>query len=146
MKHLQFLTVLLFIAITHSGFAQQQDRLIGEWIGTDNAWDRGGFIFEASHYAYIKVNKVLNGGENYNIKGVMCEMKYEVDSTKSPIWLDLVIYKKDTHKEIQRMKGILRFISNNKIEIRIGDDRFDHFRTKDEKDDGTAMTLTKVEK
>jgi len=70
------------------------------------------------------------GGPFYKLNdGQPGTCKYEIDYSKNPIWLDVVVFPKGQNKEIGRMKGIVRFVSSNKMEWRInpGGERFTNF-------------------
>jgi len=51
------------------------------------------------------------------INGIKAELKYEVDFAKNPIWIDLIAIEKETKIEKGRIKGILKYINENNIEI-----------------------------
>ena len=64
----------------------------------------------------------MDGGNDLEIDGHKAELKYEIDYSKSPIWLDLitVVYGKDGQIGEGRLKGIVKFLTDKKIEYRIG--------------------------
>jgi hypothetical protein len=77
--------------------------------------------------------------------GVKGECKYEIDYSKNPIWFDVVIYEQGKTEEMGRIKGIIQFITDNKMQYRMtlsfGGDRFDKFDTEDKQ---STIVLDKV--
>ena len=61
-------------------------------------------------------------------------MKYEDDLTKNPIWIDLIAIEKETKIEKGRIKGILKYINDNNLEILLNfnGDRYDNFEKENE--------------
>jgi hypothetical protein len=107
------------------------ERHIGEWKGTDNSGKLASLILDKSnHGVFVIDNQVI-------------ECKYEIDYSKNPLWLDLVLYEQAKTQEIDRMKGIVRFITDNKIEYRVNftGERFDKF---DPEDKENTIVLDKV--
>ncbi len=76
------------------------------------------------------------------MQGKQAEWKYEIYS-KNPHWLDIVIYEKGKRIETGRLKGIVRFITDNNIEYRLSfdDNRFDNF---DADDKVNTIVLDKI--
>ncbi len=107
-------------------------RLIGEWKGTDKG-QTGSLVLDKSNHAIFVLENQVIGGKDYEVNGIKSECKYEIDYSKNPIWLDIVIYESGTTKEKGRLKGIVRFITDTKIEYRISLDgnRFDKFDSED---------------
>ena len=64
----------------------------------------------------------MDGGNDLEIDGHKAELKCEIDYSKSAIWLDLitVVYGKDGQIGEGRLKGIVKFLTDKKIEYRIG--------------------------
>jgi len=144
MKTLQRIGLLFLITITvlFVKCSDNNKRLIGEWKGSDNE-QVGSMILDNTNHAVIVVGNQVMGGKDFEINGVKAECKYVVDFTKDPIWLDIVIYEVGKTEEISRMKGIVKFITDNKIEYRLNfeGDRFDKF---DPEDTENTMVLDRV--
>lgn len=141
-KHLTKILLIVFIIILQN-CSYITDKHIGEWKGTDKGKTSSLILDENNHATLISENSVL-GGEEFEIEGIKATMKYEIDYSKKPIWLDLVFYEQGKPKEKGRMKGIVRFITNNKIEYRLAfsGDRYDNF---DSDDKENTIVLDKIE-
>ena len=121
----------------------QSKKHIGEWKGTDEKGKVGSLILnESSHVILVMGNQVI-GGKDFEIDGIKAECKYEINYKKDPIWLDIVFSKEGA--ESGRMKGIIRFISDTKMEYRLSFDtsRFEKF---DPTDKLNTIVLDKVAK
>jgi hypothetical protein len=125
------------------GCANKSDRIIGEW--KDNAQQGKSFVFDRTHHATMILENEVIGGKDLVGKHHNAELKYEVNYNHDPYWLDLVVYEAGTTNELARIKGIFRFISNNKMELRMnmdpGGNRFSEF---DRHDEDNTVVLDKV--
>lgn len=118
--------------------------IVGEWKGTDNSGRTMSLVFDKDHSVMMKSNGETMGGKDYMVNGHKLEIKYEIDETKDPMWLDLVFYEDGKKSEGNSAKGIFKYLSDNKIELRSGfakPDRFDKF---DETDKDNTMILERV--
>jgi hypothetical protein len=122
------------------------ERHIGEWSGASTG-DDGSFVLREDHSAVLILGKHRIGGEVFKFHGTEGVFKYEIDYTKDPVWLDFVVLEKGTNKELLRMKSIIRFISDNRMEWRINllnpTERFLEF---DPKNGSNTLILNKVKK
>ncbi|NOQ35203.1 MAG: hypothetical protein GQ569_04830 [Methylococcaceae bacterium] len=87
-----------------------QEKIIGKWTGTDHQGQTASFIFYKDKKA-----EMIQG--EYSTKGDA--ITWEIDDTKNPMYLDLIATKVS---EVRRLPLIFRFISDIKIELRMGDD------------------------
>ena len=119
------------------------ERHIGEWKGTDNSGKLTSLILDKSNHAVLVFGNQVIGGKEFELKKIKAECKYDIDYSKNPIWLDLVIYEQGKTQELGRLKGIVRFITDNKIEYRLNfaGERFDKF---DPEDKESTIVLDKV--
>jgi hypothetical protein len=131
-KPFQFFLLFAVIFILES-CSNPNERHFGEWKGTDNSGKSASLILDKSNHAVLVQENQVIGGNEFEINGIKGECKYEIDYTKNPIWLDLVIYEQGKAQEIGRLKGIIRFITEDKIEYRVNFDgeRFDKFDSDD---------------
>jgi hypothetical protein len=135
-KKINRINSLLLIAVIFifESCSHPNERHIGEWKNIDKD-ETTSLILDKSNHAILMVNNTVLGGKGFEIKGVKTEVKYEIDYSKSPIWLDLVFYVQGEFQEKGRVKGIIQFITDNKILYRISlnlpDKRFDKFDTED---------------
>jgi hypothetical protein len=79
------------------------------------------FQFSADSTAQILDDSIpVLGGPGYFLNdGKPGVCKYEIDYSKQPIWLDLVVYEKGQSVERGRIKGIVRFPSSNRMDLRM---------------------------
>lgn len=135
MKKIKSLLPILLIFIFHS-CSNSKDKLIGEWHGVTDTGESTTIIMDENDHFFLVIGNYVIGGDNYlNLEGKPLECKYEIDYSKNPIWLDIISYEKSTSKEIYRLRGIVRFISENKIEIRLNNEgnRYNSFDPEDNK-------------
>jgi hypothetical protein len=143
MKKYILLAASLLVIITgcNTPSAKTTDKIIGEWKGMDKGMQVS-FIFDKSNNAkFIQGNNVIGGGE-FVKNGKKLELKYEIDYSNKPIWLDLVVYEKGANVEMGRKKGIVRFLSDNKIEYIIN---FSDTSRPDLNEKESSIVLTKVQ-
>jgi hypothetical protein len=132
----------LSVILTLGACSGPSSKLVGEWKGNDNRGKKNVVIFKNDNIAeWISENTIL-GGEHFEIEGEKAELKYEVDYSKDPIWLDLVIYRNGIPLEDKRIKGIVRFPSDTRMEWRIGMEN--RYITFDSRDMNSTMLLDKV--
>jgi hypothetical protein len=139
---LLLLPLLLFLPACQS----KTERHIGEWSGAGTG-DEGSFILREDHTATLTLGRHKIGGEVFKFRDTEGVFKYEIDYTKDPIWLDFVVLEKGTNKELLRMKSIIRFISDTRMEWRINllkpGERYLEF---DQKNGSNTLILDKVKK
>jgi hypothetical protein len=135
--------LLIAVILILQSCSNTDERHIGEWKGVDNAGTLSLILDKTNHAVFVQGNQVL-GGKDFKVKGIKAECKYEIDYSKSPIWLDLVIYEEGETQESGRFKGIVRFITDKKIVYRINftGERFDTFDPEDTKN---TVVFDKVE-
>jgi len=137
MKNSIILLLTVFILSCATPPQQQisdvKNKLIGEWSSVDQSGKQGSFIF----YKDGNADMVIEGKpmEDENIKLI-----YFFDSSKEPMELDL-IYVDNFNNEWVLMRGIVQFLTDNKIKIRsfFNDNRPEGFLAKD--DNNTLILL-----
>lgn len=123
----------------------EQSKYVGEWKGVSKDGTATDLVLDPDKYALMKVNDQSIGGSNFIIKGKKAEMKYEIDETKEPDWIDLVVLEKGSSNEISRVKGIVKFLSADRIELRMAYNGERHTAF-DSSDAATTMQLDRVKK
>lgn len=133
---------LLFIAVLGACSGNNNRKLVGEWKGKDIKGKVNVLTFNKDNsVVWVADNRIL-GGESFEIEGTKGTLKYEVDYSKDPIGLDLVMQKSGEFNELARIKGIIRFISDTKMEYRLSfEGRFTEF---DSRDKDNTLILEKV--
>lgn len=142
LKSIKTLLLITVIFILQS-CSNSNERHIGEWKGTDNTGKTASLVLDKNSHAVFVINNQVLGGTEFEMQGVKAECKYEIDYSKNPIWLDIVICEKGKKEEKARLKGIIRFITDNKLEYRLnfGGERFDKF---DSDENENTIVLDKV--
>jgi hypothetical protein len=136
------LPLILLIFVLHC-CSNTYEKHIGEWKG-ESKGEVGSLILDKTKHAVLVIGNEVIGGDDFVIQGDkqgVC--KYEIDYSKNPIWLDIVIYEKGKSEELGRLKGIVRFLTDSKMEYRIGFEgkRFENF---DPEDQENTIVLDKV--
>jgi len=138
-RHFLQSIILIIAVLSLQSFSNFNEKHIGEWKGEQRG-ETGTLILDNTNYAiFIIDNKVLGGDSFVTQKGNNAECKYEIDYSKNPIWLDIVVYVQDEQgktEEMGRLKGIIRFITDTTMEYRVGFDgnRYENFDSEDEED------------
>ncbi|MFD0991054.1 hypothetical protein ACFQ1R_13175 [Mariniflexile jejuense] len=127
------ITIVIF-SCASSGILQSEDKLVGKWNGTDFWNNKSDLIFTTDKNVSMTLNGEILGGENFEIKGTKAELKYEIDSSKDPIWIDFIAIEKESKIEKGRIKGIMRFIDENNVELLMNFNgvRFENFDKENE--------------
>ena len=137
--------LILILTIVIFGCSNSNQKHIGEWTCSDNTGETGSLILNKGNSAVFIVGNQVLGGDNFEINGVKATLKYEIDYSKDPIWLDLVIYEEGQKQETVRAKGIIRFLTNNKMEYRFKPEpSVDRFTKFDSEDKENTIVLDKV--
>ena len=136
--------LILTLGILIVSCSNNNKRIIGEWKGGDKG-EIGSLILDKTQHAVIVLGNQVMGGKDYEVNGFKSECKYEIDYSKDPIWLDIVVYESGTAQEKVRLKGIIKFITDNKIEYRVNfeGNRFDKF---DPDDKENTLVFDRVSK
>ncbi|ESU19844.1 hypothetical protein FEDK69T_31000 [Flavobacterium enshiense DK69] len=140
------LALILIIATLFFGCSNSNQKHIGEWTGTDKG-EKGSLILNEGNSAVFVIGNQVLGGKNFEINGVKASLEYEIDYSKNPIWLDLVLYEKEQKIEKGRMRGIVRFLTDTKMEYRVSFNPFsDRFTKFDSEDKENTIVLDKMSK
>ena len=90
-----------------------EQKIIGVWKGTDHKGITAAFVFHKDKKAEMVQGNIIFDGKS--VGGIVT---WELDDTKNPINLDLVM---TVDGQTKRLPMIIQFISNSKIQIRKGD-------------------------
>lgn len=103
-------------AISSERKLSQENKLVGEWIGTDSTGKTGTFIFNNDGSAkLIKDNKVFDGS---SVGGALT---WKLDDNHDPMHLDLVMSNKSGGS--RKLPMIIRFLGENKLQVCISEDK-----------------------
>lgn len=139
-----FKICLLFVVILSTNIYSQETEfdLVGSWISSDFWSNESETIFTKDGYISLTINGekvdgknfVIHGGPNDGQKG---ELKYEIDSKKSPIEIDIIALKDNVEKG--RILGIIIPVHHTKFLMLLS---FDGKRPKTMNDENFEKTLT----
>lgn len=133
------LSLLLFVCVSSSKI-QIADKLVGTWEATDYWNNTSNFIVTEDKQVTFSVKGQKFGGNDFQINGNPVEIKYTINNSKTPIWLDLIATDKKSGVALLKVKGLIEFTSYNKAKILLNLDnsRITHF---DEKYNKMIITL-----
>lgn len=110
-----YLILISFILI-FTAQAQTQ-----EIIGTSQNIEEGDIVritFGKDGYTLLKLNNETIGGPSYKMDGEEVSLSYELDTARSPYWIDFRITIKSDGSQFDMMLGILEF-SDDFTEMKI---------------------------
>ncbi|MCI0486993.1 MAG: hypothetical protein L0229_10375 [Blastocatellia bacterium] len=139
-RTIALITFVCFILMRgDSAILPQEARHIGKWEGTDDSGKTASIRFDKEGYAILFMDGETIGGKKEGAPSV----KYEFNHSKTPVWLDLIIYA-PTGKEIGRMRSIVKFLEADEMLWRISDDLSQRPTDFDEADKRNTILLKKV--
>lgn len=100
------LTLFLFLLV--QSIQAQSERVLGTWQEIEEE-DTIRLMFDAEGYAILSINQEIIGGKSYSMDGLECSLRYKLDLSKSPAWIDFVILLKEDNTEFDFMLGIIEF-------------------------------------
>ena len=141
-KSISFLLLFLMVIIFQS-CSSNTKRHIGVWEGVNSKGIPVNLVLDENKNVVLIQNNEVIGGNEFEYEGKKADFKYEIDYSKDPIWLDFVLYEKGTTQEKTRLKGIIRFITDKKMEYRMNfqKGRYENF---DPNDKEFTIVLDKV--
>ncbi|WP_456376868.1 hypothetical protein [Lutibacter sp.] len=92
--------------------------IIGKWKAVENN-EVGYIVFQENGYAYFELQGQILGGKEFMINGEKGSMTYEIDYSKSPMTIDLII-KTFKNNKTKRLLCIAEKIDTDKIHFAIG--------------------------
>jgi len=140
------LLIVFITAVSIYSFTIEKASLVGEWRGTDNTQKSAVFIFSQDEYLTMIMDGKTMGGKDFEVNGKKVDIKYEVNSIKTPMWLDFVFYLEGKKLEGKTSNGIFRFIDANRIELRMNNTTNTHYDKFDASDKENTIFLTRVNK
>ena len=118
MKYLVKIFLTLGIVLWGFEIKAQQDH-IGIWEGADNHGSVGAIEMDEDGYASFTINNQQFGGREFDKNGVLVKLVYEIDYMADPIALVLILKEVSNDMELNRLNGILTFIDEDTIKVRI---------------------------
>lgn len=140
---------LLFFLLFNSNLYSQETKfdIVGVWNSEDYWNNKSKTIFSKDGYVSLTINGEEIDGKNFIIHGgpndgQKAELKYEIDSEKSPIKIDLVAIKDNQEKG--RILGIIVPVHHTKFLMIINFNGKRPQKIDDENYEQT-LTLTKIQ-
>lgn len=109
-----------------------EEKLVGEWVGTDYIDQSATFIFNEDKTAMMIVGNIVYDSKSNDVF-------WKINNTYDPIHLDIVMKKNNLEEELI-LPMIVRFITSEKIQICAGEGARPTNFDSDEKD---LLVLTK---
>lgn len=133
------LVFISFLCVSGSKI-QIDDKLVGNWQATDYWNNTSDFIVTEEKLVTLSIQGQRFGGNDFQMNGNDVELKYSINDSQTPIWLDLIASDKKSGAVLLKVKGIIEFESYNKAKILLNLDnkRFTHF---DKKYDKMMITI-----
>lgn len=104
--------LLSFVCVLSScKTVSNQRKIVGTW----SDGEKLRYVFDNHGYATVYMGDQVIGGSDLFKDSAL---KYEIDDSKDPIALDFVHIDKKTKKERDRMAMIVKFIEDDKIQIK----------------------------
>ncbi|MFI5140232.1 MAG: hypothetical protein ACHQIM_20605 [Sphingobacteriales bacterium] len=138
------LQVFFLFGILLVSFINPNDRHIGTWEGTDDSAQSGQMILDKTNHCVFIIGEEKLGGEEFEIDGIKAECRYEIDYSKTPVWLDIIFISKADKVEKGRLKAIIRFISDDKMEMRMNPESNERYTKFDASDKENSMMFKRV--
>ena len=113
MKNSIYIIILLLFVCVFSSCktVSNQRKIVGTW----SDGEKLRYVFDKHGFATVYMgNQVMGGSDLFSGSA----LKYEIDDSKDPIALDFVHIDKDTKEERNRMAMIIKFIEDDKIQIK----------------------------
>lgn len=151
-QHFVFMAILAFVFLSCSS---QEQGIIGEWRDADpDAEEEFSITFDRKGYVYLQMDNETIGGPGWEQEEegliITMSMKYEIDDSHDPAWIDLVMYvegfapadpsvsftpeeqqgldeyQKAVNEMGMRAKGIFNMISDTRMEIEVNFEGWDY--------------------
>lgn len=117
------LVLSLFVLSYLGCFAQANNsKEIGMWVA-ERRGTYDSLLFNDKGFLTFYYQGNVFGGETFEYKGEKINALYIIDYTKTPNWIDINIVDLDSNKLIENAKGIIEFLSDDKMMIRIPFDK-----------------------
>jgi len=105
--------VIAFLATTLIISCKSKSKIIGEWTTQEKYDSKSTLIFNKDG-SFISIN---SEGKIDNMGFKTKNIKYEINESTKPNWLDFVFYDSANKEEIVRLRGIIEFMSDNTARI-----------------------------
>jgi hypothetical protein len=141
-------TVFLVSSLLTFGCKAQHDQLFGEWRGVTSSGNHSIFLkLDKTNHAVFQIGNPIVGGNNNNVpdpKNRKIDLVYKVDYTKEPFTIDFIITIDGVNNIEPFIKGIFRFVAENKMELRALTGYGQRVNKFDSSDKENTTVLTKV--
>jgi hypothetical protein len=109
--------ILFAVVVLSASCTRKPERsLIGEWKGTDSTGATASLVLNADRTFKIVLGNVVVDGATYGAKS-----QWRVDMSHNPMTLDLFVVS-PSGQEVGAIPIIFRFVTDQKIQIKVGED------------------------
>lgn len=116
--------------------------LVGAWVVSESG-ELGVFHFREDGFAdLVTADRTIISGET-QIDGATLALRYEIDTTKSPAWIDLIAGSDQEEEELGRLAGLIQIRSPDRIALKLNFEGLDR-PVSVEDPDPDAVLLTRV--
>jgi len=139
------ISLLLAVLLFFTNCKNPNEGHLGEWKGADDHGTIGSIILDKNNNITMTMYDSESEANEYGLqqKSVL-EGHYEINYSKSPIWLDIIGIDKNSKNMNKRLKCIIEFINDNQMKFRINFSDTARFETFDENDGTNTIILNKV--
>ena len=117
MKKIIILLIITLSLTSFTKYSESDFSIIGKWKGEDKK-EAAYLIFKKNGYAYFKYQGQTLGGKKFLINEEKATMTYEVDYSKTPMTIDIIVKKIETG-EINKLLCIAEKIDKNQIKLQM---------------------------
>ncbi len=105
--------IVLIVPLLSFCYQTTTNNFTGRWAGNEKG--QVGFInFDTNGFVEFEINGEILGGKEFIMKGEKHQMIYEIDQTKDPIEVDLIMVH-IASQEQKKLPGIAKFITKDKM-------------------------------
>jgi hypothetical protein len=116
MKQLTSVFILFLLVLSLPAATSKSSPLVGKWRGEDGG-EVGFITFDHKGYVTFSIRDQEIGGKEYLSDGVVYDMIFETDESKTPYAIDFIIRTHNDLEEIARMPGIYKLVDKETLVI-----------------------------
>lgn len=133
------LLLILLLTTPLTGYsASAQEMIVGSWQGVDSRGMSGGFTFHRDGTLLMVVGEEELGGSDSPVA-----TEWQLNADEEPMHLDITYLEAASKRELDTAAMIVRFIGDDKIQLRRPDDEGNRAKAFSEVDDDYQVTMTK---
>lgn len=120
MKLFKALSLTLLFMVLLTSYTVPSDKHVGTWEGIDDKGTKGSLTLkEDSVFLLTLILTDTLSNDVVQEKHRKVSGKYLIDYDRDPISVELILDNKNQGKEISKITGTIRFIGDNRMELRV---------------------------